>query len=372
MKIGLVCPYNMFRGGGVQECVFALHKELLRRGHDVKIITPQPRDYEGEVPENMILVGGSTEINSFKTTASVSMSVDIAALEKMLEDEKFEIIHFHEPWVPMLSKQILTRSKAVNVATFHAKLPDSKVNKTIEKVVSPYAKSVIKYVHAYTAVSEASAGFISRLTDAKIEMIPNGVDLKKYKSSLRSKTTQKPETILYIGRLEKRKGVKYLIKAFGLLKATNPNAKLILAGKGPDKEKLEAYVAEKEIKDVEFMGYITEEQKVQLLAESRVFCSPALYGESFGIVLLEGMAMGIPTIAGSNPGYDSVMKERGIISLVDPRDEAEFARRLRVFMEDDGLRQIWTEWALKYVKQFDYSKVVDMYEAVYKSALESF
>src|SRR4051812_30400677 len=131
MRIGLVCPYNIFRGGGVQECVLALQKELKWRGHSAKIITPQPRQTAEELSD-VLFVGTSTDIKSpFHTTAQVSVSVNVEAIDDLLAHEQFDILHFHEPWVPIMSRQLLTRSRSANVATFHAKLPETVMSRTI-------------------------------------------------------------------------------------------------------------------------------------------------------------------------------------------------------------------------------------------------
>ncbi len=370
MKIGLVCPYNIFKGGGVQECVMALKDGLNRRGHEALVITPQPRKHNGERRDGIILVGGATGVRSFHTTAQVSVSVDTEALQTMLDDEKFDVLHFHEPWVPILSRQILTRSASRNVATFHAKLPETVVTRSIERIITPYTRAVLKYLHELTAVSDAAAQYLSSLTTEPIEVVPNGIDLKKYKTKAGRTAAKDKKSILYVGRLEKRKGVIHLIRAFALLAEKQP-VELILAGEGPDRSKLETYVAENRIPNVKFLGFVAESEKLRLLSEADLFCSPALYGESFGIVLLEAMAVGLPLVAGANPGYKSVMKGRGSISIADPENHADFARRLELLLNDEDLRKLWQEWAGTYVKQFDYDKVIDRYEKIYERALKT-
>ncbi len=135
MKIGLVCPYNMFIGGGVQEVVLALRDGIQARGHEAYIITPQPRNYKGSVPEGIIFIGGSTTVKKpFHTAGQIAASVDTDKLEQILAEQNFDILHFHEPWVPMLSRQILLRSQAINIGTFHATLPDRFMTRTIERV----------------------------------------------------------------------------------------------------------------------------------------------------------------------------------------------------------------------------------------------
>jgi phosphatidyl-myo-inositol alpha-mannosyltransferase len=370
MKIGLVCPYNIAKGGGVQEHVFACQAELQKRGHDVYVLTPQPRDDESAAPNKKVLfVGGATDFNSpLHTTIQVSASVN-DTIDQVLSEHNFDILHFHEPWVPMLSAQILSRSHSVNIATFHAKLPETMMTRTMIKVVTPYTKSVLKYIDECTAVSEAAAEYVGTLTDKSIALIPNGIDLNRYKAPIRRSDNRKQKTILYIGRLEQRKGVKHLLHAFKYVAERDPNVSLVIAGDGPDRAKLELLAADLELPNVSFVGYITDKEKIHYLRTVDLYCSPALYGESFGIVLLEAMATGLVTVAGDNPGYASVMKGLGALSLVNPKHHAEFARRLSLLLHENDLRKLWREWALEQLAHYDYRTIVDQYEEVYKSAL---
>jgi phosphatidyl-myo-inositol alpha-mannosyltransferase len=369
MKIGLVCPYNIGLGGGVQECVGAMQKELKKRGHTVYIVTPNSREArENLPPKDTILVGSGTEFRSpFSTTAQVSASFNPDDLERITEKYQFDILHFHEPWVPMLSRQLLSKSKSINVATFHARMPDNIMSKTIEKVITPYTKSILGSFDSFTAVSDAAAQYVRSITDHPIEIIPNGIDLRKYKAK-RNREQIGKRTILFIGRLERRKGVNFLIDAFARL--NDPDCELLIAGNGPDRGKLEAQARSKNLGNVYFLGYVSDKEKVELLREASVFSSPAIYGESFGIVLLEAMACGVPIVAANNPGYAAVMKGRGLVSLVNPQDTEQFARRLALMLYDEELAQLWRKWALKNVRQYGYPTVVDQYEALYKKLLK--
>ncbi len=371
MKIGLVCPYNIIAGGGVQECVFALRDEYIKRGHEVHIMSPMPRDYTGEPPEGVIFVGKAAEVKSFHTTAQVSASAENDAIERVLEKYLFDVLHFHEPWVPFVSRQILTRSNACNIATFHAKLPDSRMNRTIERVITPYASSILNYLDAFSAVSEPATDYVRSLTDRHIELIPNGIDLQKYKSASSPKPSKKNKSILFVGRLERRKGVAYLLEAFSLLQHKyGDDISLEIAGAGPDEKRLKRYVDNRAIRNVTFHGYVSEQKKLELMEGSTVFCSPAPYGESFGIVLLEAMSLGTPVVAADNAGYSSVLKERGAISIVNPKNAVAFAHRLDAFMHDEQLRDMWKEWALSYVKQFSYDVIAEKYLKLYEAACE--
>lgn len=370
MKIGLVCPYNIAKGGGVQEIVLATKDELVKRGHSVKIITPQPRDNEAATPNDVIFIGTSTDFRSpMHTHVQVSASGDSEKIDEMLMAEQFDVLHFHEPWVPVLSRQILQRSSSVNIATFHAKVPETLMSRTIVRVVTPYTKSVLKYLHELTAVSDSAAEYAASLTDEPITIIPNGIDLQKYQIP-KIKKTNEFKTILYIGRLERRKGLKYLLQAYQLLSQDNQDVALIIAGDGPDREKLELLAEDLKLPNITFLGYISEELKLQLLQEADLFCSPAIYGESFGIVLLEAMASGVVSVAGNNSGYSDVMQEVGALSIVNPHDIEEFARRLGLLLYQEDVRSLWKQWAKSYVQQFSYPHIVDRYEELYHEALK--
>lgn len=370
MKIGLICPYSIAKGGGVQEAVKEIQLELNKRGHEAIIITPQPKEPYTNRTHKVIFLGSGTDFKVPSTTTQLSASVMTDEIDAVLEYERFDVLHFHEPWMPVLSRQILSRSRSANVATFHAKLPETLASRAFAKVITPYTKPLLRHIDAFTAVSDAAAEYVRSLTDAHIELVPNGINLLHFRKPAGvHRDPKQPPTILFVGRLEKRKGVKYLLYAFQLVREHVPTAELLLVGDGVDREKLQEQVLEMGLEGVKFLGYVDNAEKTRLMHTADVFCSPALYGESFGIVLLEAMASGIVTVAGDNPGYESVMTGLGQLSLVDPRDTREFAHRLELLLGDEGLRVLWRNWAKKYVKQFSYAKVVDHYEAVYEQAI---
>lgn len=365
MKIGLVCPYDMFRPGGVQEHVLAQYKELKKRGYDVRILTPKPRHNHINPPEDMVFVGHSAML---KLPISTSLELGIAnernAIDELLQNENFDLLHIHEPEVPVIGAQIIAKADCPIVATFHALHPENAAGRTIEAFRIPYSRSIFSKLDKLTAVSEVAAIFAKNQSRQPVQIIPNGIDIKKYAGL--NRRTEYP-TILYVGRLERRKGVIYLLKAFEELTAKQPSVRLEIAGEGPQRDKLEDYVQTHRLNNVSFLGFISEKDKIAKLRSSWLFVSPALFGESFGIVLLEAMAAGTPVIAGDNPGYSSVMQERGRLSLVNPKDIHAFTRQLEVFLFDTEIRDSWLKWATDYVKQYDYKYIVDGYEKVYKS-----
>jgi phosphatidyl-myo-inositol alpha-mannosyltransferase len=366
MKIGVVCPYSIFRSGGVQEHVLAQAKELRNRGHTVKIITPRPRKFDDTTPKDVIFVGNSTNVKTpIQTSAEVGISLTRDSIDEMLEREAFDILHIHEPEVPLVGMQILAKAKCPTLGTFHAIYPDTPMARTMETFRVPISRTVLGRLTIMTAVSDAAAEYVRKQTHHEVRIVPNGIDLEKYKPQKKS-DKNRIRTILYVGRLEKRKGVEYLIKAFAKGFRDDETVELIIAGQGPEREKLEELSKQQSLVNVKFLGYIDDTEKIERLASAELFCSPALYGESFGIVLLEAMAVGTVIVAGDNPGYASVMTDRGQLSLVNPKHTDEFCRRLRLLLEDSELRSSWQAWAKSYIKQFDYSKVVDAYEKLYE------
>jgi len=368
MKIGLVCPYDFFRHGAVQKLVEILDADLTERGHDVRIITPRPRKYKGDVPPRMLFVGQSTKWNTpIKTTLEVGLTLETEELEEMLEAEQFDLIHVHEPEVPILGAQISARAACPIVATFHATFPETAMGKTIELFRVPFARSIFKNIAAMTAVSDTAARFVREWSKLDVEIVPNYVDVEYFSPSADKKRDD--NMILYVGRLEKRKGVRYLIEAFKELAEKDDKAHLVIAGEGVERTRLERLVLDYEIPRVKFLGAVDEKKKLELLHEASLFCSPALFGESFGIVLLEAMAAGLPIVAGDNPGYQCVMKDTGLLSLVNPKDPIEFARRLELLLREQEVRDTFLHWSNQYVQQFDVKTVIDQYVKVYDKAV---
>jgi phosphatidylinositol alpha-mannosyltransferase len=380
MKIALVCPYNMFeQAGGVADLVVNLHEGLKKRGHQVKIITPRPAGFKGEAPKDYILLGnisGTRFSAGLGTTGHWTFDIDSDEVAEALSRERFDVINFHEPWAPILARQLLQHSEAAHVGTFHANLFDSAAGKSLINLFVPYAKGVGEKLDLVTAVSPAPAAALlekggpdHRLVQ-NIRYIPNGIDLKRY-SKRPPLAVRHPnmKTILHVGRLEGRKGIKYLLRAFKELASRRDDVQLMIAGQGADEQKLRDFVDEQKIPRVTFLGYITNEDKVYHLHRADVFCSAAIRGESFGIVLLEAMAAGTPIVAGDNMGYIHVLRDTGAISLVNPKDIVDFSRRLEIMLFNDDIRSVWLKWAKKYIKDFDYPRVVAQYEEAYKEAL---
>lgn len=367
MRIGIVCPYNIFKAGGVQQHVSNQVRVLRARGHDVTIITPRPFKIVEKPSVGTVFLGSSARVKApHATSADVSMVTDVD-IDEFLENYHFDLLHVHEPLVPFLARQLMQKVNCPIVGTFHAALPGNALGKSLAGSYKAYARSVLPSIDAITAVSPAAIGYIEEANSLPISYIPNGVELHDFKKN--KKVKRDTDTILFVGRLEKRKGARYAIKAFVLVKEQRPDAQLLIVGDGPLRRSLENYVNLHEIPDINFLGFVSDEEKKLLFQKATVYTSPALYGESFGIVLAEAMALGTPIVANSIEGYAWVLKETGRMSLVDVENISDYARRLCLMMEDKNLREVWQKWAQEYVKQFSYEKVVDSYEKIYQSLI---
>jgi len=368
MKIGLVCPYNMALGGAVQEIVKESYDELTKRGHDVVIISPHPKQGDPtHLAQKIIYIGRAGDPKSPLGTVGQVSTARRKEIDEILAREKFDIIHMHEPWVPLSNGQILKRVTCPVVATFHAKLPDSWIANAIKKVGRVYTAPPLKHIDVCVAVSESAAEHISAVLRKPVQIIPNAVNLSAFTPATKWEPIDPTKkTLLYVGRLEARKGVTYLLKAFKLLHEKYPDVQLIIGGNGPDRAALEKQAINEGTGDVLFMGYLEDAHKKELLQRADLFCAPAIYGESFGVILIEALASGQVPVAGNNPGYISVMKEMGAISLVDPHDPQVHAALLEKLLYDEDLRARYREWAREYVKQYDYPVITDQYESIYK------
>ena len=368
MKIAIFTPYNIFKSGGVQEHVMYQAKILRERGHNVTILTPRPRKIGKSIP-GVEFLGDSRRFKTpSATSADISVSIDNDSIDDALANN-YDVVHVHEPLVPIAPRQVLSRAegRGLRVGTFHAALPGNALGKSLVGTYKTYARLVLPHVDVITAVSPAAIGYIDAYTDLPINYIPNGIHSSSYESS---QLKRDRNMILFLGRLEKRKGARQAIIAFEELKTLKPKAKLVIAGDGPLRKGLEQYVKDRDIRDVKFLGFIDDKTKIKLLRTCGVYTSPALYGESFGIVLAEAMATGAPIVAHPNDGYRWVLKDTGRLSLVNCKDASAYAERLQLMLEDDGLREVWQHWAKEYVKQFDYEKVVDAYEKLYLKNLK--
>jgi phosphatidylinositol alpha-mannosyltransferase len=335
VKIGLVCPYIYPESGGVAQHVRFLYENLRLRGHDVRIITashgPQ-RASEGDILR--IGVGFSMPTNGSVGTLTFSPRY-LGQVRELLGRERFDLLHFHEPFVPFLSLFLLRESRSVNIATFHAYAGFSPSYELGSRLMRGHAARL----HGRIAVSAAARHFIDRFFPGDYKVIPNGVDVPRFASAVPLARWQDGiPNVLFVGRLEPRKGVLDLLKAHRILRKTGSANRLLIVGSGPQEREARRYVATRGLKEVEFLGRVTDAEKAQLFRTADVFVSPATGGESFGIVLLEAMAAGAPIVASDIHGYKGVVRRGREGLLVPPHEPKELAQGIARLLGDPLLR----------------------------------
>ncbi len=334
MKIGLVSPYVYPLPGGVTQHVRYLYENLRIRGHDVRILTSShglQRSSEGDVIR--LGKGFSMPANGSVGTVTVSPRY-ISQVRGVLERERFDVLHFHEPFVPFLSLVILRESQSVNVATFHAFGGWSPAYEFGSRALRGYADRL----HGRIAVSAAARHFIDRYFPGYYKVIPNGVDVERFQRSVPLARWQDgTRNILFVGRFEPRKGLLDLLKAYRILRKIDSGCRLLVVGGGPQEREARRYVATRRLVGVEFLGRVSDDEKAQLFRTTDVYVSPATGGESFGIVLLEAMASGAPIVASDIHGYKGVVRRGREGLLVPPREPKQLAAAMARLLRDHEL-----------------------------------
>jgi len=370
MKIGLVSPYDFAYPSGVVNHILALNREFTKRGHEVKIIAPASK-FPTTLPQNLITIGKPRPVPASGSIVRITLSARISQkIEEILEDEKFDIVHLHEPFMPMLCTSMLRLSKGPNIGTFHA----CRGNPGYD-FGRPFTTFLIrrrsKKLASRIAVSRAAANYAEKYIPGHYEIIPNGIDLEHFSPH----TTPIEEfcdgkiNILFVGRLEKRKGLSYLLEAYQTIKSKYPDTRLIIVGPGKRlRHQYERFVSDNKLKDVEFIGYVPYEHLPSYYKTADIFCSPAIGWESFGIVLLEAMALGKPVVASNIDGYREVIEtdQQGI--LVPPKDTEALSKALITLIDEPELRAKMGTINLTMVGKYSWeeiaNKILDLYANV--------
>lgn len=364
MKIALVCPYDFSRPGGVKSHIVSLSKYLSLVGHEVSIIAPNI-NAKNVKETNVHFFGRSRSVNlgGTKIDVNIALGEEKKALKRFLKEEKFDIIHYHTIWNPLLPFQIRWYSRTRQIATFH----DTPSNMFVGNWIMPLvARWVFAFLDGVISVSKTQCSFISRFSKRKIHIIPNGIDLDEIKAIAPSNNSRKDDffQLFFLGRLEPRKGVMHAVRAFHQLKQRYPKLKLIIAGDGDGRAEVEQYIEDYNLSDIELVGFVDEATKYKLLKESDVYLAPALFGESFGIVLLESMAVGTPMAGYANAGYKNVLTDPMMEGFAEPGDLDSLITCIEKLIPSDKRDEL-AALGLSEVKKYDWEQVSKDVENIY-------
>lgn len=344
MRIGLVCPYDLGRPGGVQDQVILLADRLREADHGATIVGPGT-----DGPNGATLLGATTIITANRAKTPIRLDPRIGrALEQALEG--VDVIHVHEPLMPMVSPAALRVKGSAKVATFHADPPT-----WVRRLYRHGRRGVrlaLRDASVVTATSPISGSSIDGVVDYRI--IPNGIDVASYATG-----PKKPGRVVFLGRDDERKGLSVLLDAWPTVRRSTPAATLRVLG---------AHRTDR-IAGVEYLGWVDEETKRRELSAAAVFCAPNLGGESFGIIVAEAMASACAIIASAVPAFEYVAG--GSARFTEPGDVAGLAREIGVLIADPNLTTELGRAATERVRRFDASKVTAAFIEAYEDALEA-
>jgi phosphatidylinositol alpha-mannosyltransferase len=271
--------------------------------------------------------------------------------------------------MPSLPLTVLHHSPAINVGTFHAFNSSNMAYFYGKQVLKPFYKRL----HGRIAVSGAARDFVSRHFRGELRVIPNGIDYARFATRLEpiGRFDDDRLDVLFVGRLEKRKGLEYLLRAWPLVRAAVPQARLLVVGGGRRLDLYRRWIRTRGWSDVHFIGYVSADDLVRYYQTSDVFCAPSTGQESFGIVLLEAMASGRPIVATRIPGYAEVLHDGVEGVLVEPRSASALAAGLIPLLQDAELRRRMGERGRVEAARYDWSRVADQVLDLYEETIDA-
>ena len=357
-RIAIVCPYALSIYGGVQEQVLAMSRELSARGNEVLIVSPDSSDLsEYETNAAVAHFGRLFSIPANGSRAPITLSFSAARkARKLVSEFKPDIVHFHEPFAPLVGWAILRSHSAPAVGTFHRSGDGPAFTLT-----SPLLKKLSKYLDAYASVSSQAEMTIKKAVGIESAVLFNGFETSRFVAIPRERTGQ--VTLTTIGRLEDRKGTATAITA---VKSHNSNDseqwKLVIIGDGPDRTKLEALAGHDE--NIVFVGAANDVDKRSWLRRSNALLCPAIRGESFGLVLLEGMASETSVIASDIDGYRDAASS--FATLFEPADPSSLEQAINFSLRSETTDSIAA--ARSHAENWSMSRLIDQYETLYDEA----
>ncbi|HEX8969230.1 MAG TPA: glycosyltransferase family 4 protein [Chloroflexota bacterium] len=374
MKLALVSPYDFAYPGGVTEHVANLTEQFIARGHEVHIVAPSSDD-EAEPPASIAApvhrIGRVVSIPANGSVARITLSLrSYLQAKRLLREEQFDLIHLHEPMMPALPLTVLRHSNAINIGTFHAFRNTPLAYFYGKPILRPFFRKL----HGHIAVSQAARDFVGEYFPSDYRIIPNGIDFPRFSRRwppLAELADDRP-TVLFVGRLEKRKGLRFLLRAWPLVLERQPDARLVVVGRGRPLEGYRRFAARQgwSPSDVVFAGYVSAEDLPRYYQACDIFCAPNTGQESFGIVLLEAMAAGAPIVASDIPGYRDVVTggEQGL--LVEPKNSGALADALCRLLGNPELRARMRRNGPDTAQHYDWPRVAGQVLDYYAEIIE--
>lgn len=367
MRVALVSPYALAVPGGVQAHVTALAAALRADAHEVEVIGPGTA---GATPPHTIAVGRPLAVPFNGSVAPIAAwPLAARATRRAIAEVAPDVVHVHEPLVPWAGLAAATTDLAPVVGTFHAWSDASRLYRAGRLV----ARRIAERLAVRLAVSEAAAAYHASalgLPASRFRLVPNGVDVARFADARPFDELVDPErpALLFVGRLERRKGLEPLVRAFTRLKTDRPELRLLVVGDGPERDRCQALLPARLRSDVHFLGRVDNDELPRFYASCDLAVAPSLGGESFGIVLLEAMAAGRPLVASDLPGYRTVATDGRQGRLVPPGDPVALATAIGALLDNPALRDAMAADGRRTVADYDWSRVAARVADAYREA----
>jgi phosphatidylinositol alpha-mannosyltransferase len=361
-RIVLVSPYALSAFGGVQEQVLAMSRVLSARGHDVLVVVPDAHDEtKYDTPAKVVRLGLrlSMPANGSRAPLTLSPMASLRARE-VISSFRPDIVHLHEPFAPLLGWSSLWVHEFPTLGTFHRSGEGPALT-----YGAPVIRALARRLDVSVAVSPAAAETLERVTGVATDVLFNGFEVERFVASARERSVE--VVLFYVGRLEDRKGVATLIEATREHNARPSKPwRLVIAGDGPDRARLEALAAHDP--RVVFLGRVSDVQKRSWLRRVHALVAPSTHGESFGLVLLEGMASETLVVASDINGYREAAGAHA--TLFHPGDARALELAIETALRDESEER--TAAARAYAENWSMSKLIDEYEPRYELARQRF
>ncbi|MCP2253925.1 phosphatidylinositol alpha-mannosyltransferase [Prauserella aidingensis] len=365
MRIGIVCPYSFDVPGGVQGHVVDLATALRSRGHTVSVLAPA--DEDADLPEFVHPAGRSLAIPYNGSVARLQFGpVSYARVRRWLRDNRFDVLHLHEPAAPSLSLLALKVADGPIVATFHTSTPRSRTLSAFQPVLRP----LLEKITARIAVSALARRVqVEHLGGDAVE-IPNGVDVPAFAGAAPLDGYPRTGgTVGFVGRYtEPRKGMGVLLEALRGVVADLPDVRLLVAGRG-EADTLRRHAGPELEGHLELLGQVDDETKARALRSVDLYCAPNTGGESFGMILTEAMAAGAPVVASDLDSFRRVLDDGRAGVLTPTGDAAALGAALRRLLADSAERARLSAAATERVALYDWRTVVTQVQRVYETAI---
>jgi phosphatidylinositol alpha-mannosyltransferase len=368
MKVGIVVPFSWSFWGAVLELAELQLEALQQRGHEVRMIIGNdppgtftralhPRHgRHGSPPPEVIPIGRTVIVPANGSLPNIVLSPSVPSkLKRVFAEERFDVLHVHEPLTPALCVSAVALAPCPLVGTWHA------AGRLLWNAFGrPLWGFLVDRIDHRIAVSEEAKRSAQQWYPVDFEVIPNGVLVPPA-----ADPAGRQETIVFIGRHDPRKGLPVMLRAWPDVRRRT-GARLRLVGADPLAVRL--LLARTGVSDdgIDILGFVPQDELTRELLAAKALAAPSIGMESFGLVLTRAFACAVPVVASAIPGYQAVMTDR-TGTLVPPGDPRALADALVELLADEPRRQaLGADARALAVDRYGWGAIAERLEQIYE------